>query len=169
MSVKSIPLTKGYQAIVDEEDYGRIAVFKWRTVPSLHTEYASRTRQENGKVYNILMHRFILNIYDPKIFVDHKNGNGLDNTKENLRIATRNQNMRNLTRTRANNSSGYRGVSFEKQTGKWLAYIYVNGKQKKLGRHENVLDAALAFDVAAQELFGDFCGKLNILKTDKSG
>lgn len=159
--MKEIQLTKGYTAIVDDEDFERINAFKWRVLPSGDNLYGSRTEQKNKKKSNILMHRLILGITDKSIKIDHKNGNGLDNRKENLRSSTRNQNARNLTRKRSNNTSGYRGVSFEKYSGKWMAYIYVEGKQKKLGRYLDQLDAAKAFDKAAKELFGEYCGKLN--------
>jgi hypothetical protein len=160
--VKEIELTQGYLAIVDDEDFERINAFNWRALPSSdNIIYGARTEQKDNKVTNIMMHRLILGVTDKSLHVDHKNGNGLDNRKENLRLVTRNQNMRNLTRIRVNNTSGYRGVCFEKSSGKWMAYIYIDGKQKKLGRHLDPKDAARAFDNAAREIFGEYCGKLN--------
>lgn len=157
-----IPLTKGLFAIVDEEDYEKLSKIKWRSLlSSKNISYAIRTIQQNYKKENILMHRFVLNLSDKTLHIDHINGNGLDNRKSNLRITNRNGNMRNLTRERVNNTSGYRGVSFDKESNKWLSYIYINRKQKKLGRFTNKEDAAIAFDKAAKSLFGDFCGKLN--------
>lgn len=160
--MKEIELTQGHVAIVDDEDFDRINAFNWRVLPSGDNLYGSRTVQKDNKSVNIMMHRIILGVTDSEVQVDHKNGNGLDNRKENLRPSTRNQNMRNQTRKRSNNTSGYRGVSFEKSSGKWMAYIYVEGKQKKLGRYLDLKDAAAAFDSAAKELFGEFCGKLNL-------
>ena len=73
--------------------------------------------------------------------VDHINGNPLDNRIENLRAATHSQNMRNVTLSKAN-SSGQKGVAFHKSTGKWIAYVRVNGKMKHLGIFKTVGEAA---------------------------
>lgn len=159
--MKEIKLTKGHVALVDDEDFEYVNRVKWRVLPSGNIFYATRSIQINYKKKNILMHRLILRLRKNSCHVDHINGNGLDNRKINLRIVNRNQNMRNLTRTRINNTSGYRGVSYDKREQKWIAYIYLNGKQKKLGRYINKLDAAKAFDFAARLYFGNFCGKLN--------
>lgn len=156
-----VELTKGMQALVDDEDFERICEYSWHLLGRKNTLYASRTVMENGKKVNIMMHRLILRVNDKSLHVDHINGNGLDNRKENLRLVSRNQNMRNLNHKRSNNSSGYRGVCYDKNSGKWLSYIYVNSKQIKLGRFSEIKDAALAFDKAAKELFGPYCGKLN--------
>lgn len=91
------------------------------------------------------------------MMVDHKNGDGLDNQKSNLRICTNQQNLRNRGKTRVN-TSGYKGVYREKRSRPrpWVAEIRLNGKSKRLGRYADKKDAAKAFDVAAIFYHGDF-------------
>lgn len=161
--MKEIELTQGYIAIVDEEDFERVNAFKWYAQKSKPGQvYARRERRINKKKVRILMHRFIMNVSDPNIQVDHKNGNKLDNRKENLRIASNQQNNRNHVMLKSNNSSGYRGVSLYKKTGKYVAYISnKDGKRKHLGTFEKAEEAAKSFDKAAKQIYGEFCGKLN--------
>lgn len=87
----------------------------------------------------------------------------MDNTRDNLRIATESENASNLHRLLKNNTSGYRGVSFSKRhkTNPWMARIKKDGKLKHLGYFKNAEGATQAFDKAAKDLFGDFCGKFN--------
>lgn len=161
-----IELTKGMSAIVDESDYEKLVNFKWQAHRENNGHYAvCSVRQDNGKYKQFRMHRMILNISDSRIFIDHKNGNTLDNRKENLRIASYGENSRNLSKKLKNNTSGYRGVGLasgsEKRSKPWAARIKLNGKLKHLGYFTTAEDAAKAFDKAAKELFGEFCGKLN--------
>src|SRR4051794_4203372 len=102
---KTIPLTKGYEAIVDDEDYERVSQYKWCASVRKHTVYA----QVSSKGVFFLMHRLIMDA--PKqLQVDHRDGNGLNNTKANLRLASQGQNLGNLhSRTGA---SQYKGVSW---------------------------------------------------------
>lgn len=87
--------------------------------------------------------------------IDHKNGNKLDNRIANLRVCQRHENMANRGVTKAN-TSGYKGVSFDKQTGKWRGQIMYNGKTHSAGRHLSVYDAALARDQLAINLGPEF-------------
>jgi hypothetical protein len=105
----------------------------------------------------------ILGINNSKIKIDHKNGNGLDNRKENLRMASTAENARNLNKKSSNNTSGYRGVSFSKRhkNKPWMGRIKFNGKLIHLGYFFTAEEAAKAFDKKAVELFGEFCGRLN--------
>ena len=116
---------------------------------------------ESQKRKNLCMHRFILNISDESIQIDHVNGNTLDNRKINLRIANSSENASNKMRLSPQNSSGYRGVVWDKETGKWMAQIYKDNKRKFLGRFDNKQEAAKAFDEAAKTMYGKFHGKLN--------
>lgn len=88
-------------------------------------------------------------------FVDHINGNGLDNRRSNLRLCTRSENARN-SRKPSNNSSGYKGVSWHKRTKKWRADIRNENRQRSLGSFDNALDAAHAYDRAARVMHGEF-------------
>lgn len=100
------------------------------------------------------LHRLIMGA-GPGEEVDHINGNPLDNRRSNLRMATSAQNKWN-TRRFSNNTSGYRGVSFRKDRGKFRAYINLDNKQRSLGMFHTAEEAARAYDAAAKELFGEF-------------
>ncbi|WP_206812132.1 HNH endonuclease [Paradesulfitobacterium ferrireducens] len=115
----------------------------------------SRTHGKTVKIHRLLM--------NPKSdeYVDHKNGNPLDNRYENLRECRKQQNDFNA-KIRSDNTSGYRGVSFHSPTRKWRAVINFNHRQYSLGLFENASDAAKAYNRAAAELFGDFA-RLNVI------
>ncbi len=155
-----IPLTKGYVAIVDEQD-ADLALFKWNAVDFKHANsvYASGytdTHKPNRLVtfIHIVIMRRMLGTPIPEGYqVDHENRNGLDNSRSNLRLATAAQNMMNKGLTSAN-QSGYKGVCFDHNT--WKANIWVNGKSKHIGTYENAFDAAIAYNHAAKEHFGVF-------------
>jgi hypothetical protein len=170
--MKTIPLTQNKFALIDDEDFEKLSSMKWHARKIGNKFYAGSGKylgKINGKykTVNIHMHHFILGIEKidcNKIQIDHKNGNGLDNRKENLRIATPSQNRRNLSILKRNNTSGYRGVTKRGDAKKdsWRARIYLpNGKRKTIGHFKSAKQAALAFDKAARELYGEFCGKLN--------
>ena len=109
--------------------------------------YAHRSEWMGAKYKTVLMHRVIMDA--PKgMDVDHINGNGLDNRKENLRICTRSQNLHNSKKP-STNTSGYKGVIWNKQCRKWQAKIHTSGKTRHLGLFVGILDAARAYDEAA--------------------
>jgi formate-dependent nitrite reductase cytochrome c552 subunit len=105
------------------------------------------------------MHRLIINNNDSKMHTDHKNNNPLDNRRENLRICTNSQNQMN-TKVQINNTSGFKGVVWNKIAKKWVAQIKLNNKLKNLGYYINIKDAARAYNAAAIKLHGEFA-KLN--------
>ena len=145
-----IPLTQSKFAIVDAKDYERLAQYKWYAVKKQGTYYARRN--VNGKT--ILMHREILDV-PVGFFCDHKNHNGLDNRRCNLRICTHAQNIQN-SRPRANGTSRYKGVSWNRNKRKWQAHIRHRGHFIYLGCYDYEADAAIAYDDMAIELFGEF-------------
>lgn len=156
--MKEIPLTKGYKAIVDDSDYENINQYKWKVKRSKNTLYACRTIIVDSKICTEFMHRKILSLQFTdidNIFVDHKDRNGLNNTRDNLRIATKSQNNMNKG-LQENNSSGYKGVSYHLRTNKWQAYIKVNNKNICLGYYENIEDAISIRLTAEFEYFGEF-------------
>ena len=111
----------------------------------------------NGYVYSgkhKLLHRILMNAPDG-MFVDHINGNKLDNRKTNLRICTQQENNMNRGKNK-NNTSGFKGVTFHKQTQKLQALIRIDGKYKFLGLFEKAEDAYEAYKKAAVKLHGDF-------------
>lgn len=109
---------------------------------------------------NIFLHRFIMNLEDETIYVDHINRNGFDNRKSNLRLATIQQNCMNKS-IQINNTSNVPGVSWRKDRNKWRAYITVSRKQITLGLYERKEDAIAARKAAEEEYFGEFAPKLN--------
>jgi len=174
--MKEIALTQGKIAFVDDEDFDRINAHKWCAFRDSKNGMFRATRGvylSKGKGKNFSMHREVLGTTDPKIHVDHIDGNPLNNTKENLRESTPSENLRNRTRKNAANSSGFRGVhhansyvrtstrSWSKPSRKWVAQISINGKRTAIGRFSTAEEAARAFDKAARELYGEFCGRLN--------
>lgn len=148
---KNIPLTKGKIALVDDDDYEWLYIFKWRWQP-IHGIPGYAVRTSNGN--RLYMHRVILNLTcENKVEVDHINGNGLDNRRCNLRICNRMQNRRNC-RPQSLNTSGYKGVYHSRK--KWRARIEVSGKKIDLGTYETAEEAAIAYDQAAKFYQGEF-------------
>lgn len=159
--MKEVPLTKGLVALVDDADYVLVMQYNWSAKADLRkpntTQYASRNVPSTPEHIRTTqkMHRFILGVTDPKTEVDHWDGDGLNNQRYNLRVATRSQNMSN-TKKRNNNSSQYKGVSWHKDRKQWQAYISLNKKTTYLGLHSSEELAALAYDAKAKEYFGEF-------------
>jgi hypothetical protein len=139
-------------AIVDPQDYEKLAGLNW-----LLNEYSNLSRyavkMEGNNI--VRMHRIIMNAPAGTI-VDHRDRNGLNNTRKNLRFATRTQNNCNVRRKTETKTSKYKGVSFVPKTQKWRAQIKYNGISKHLGYFENEEDAARAYDEAAKEYHGEF-------------
>lgn len=151
---KVIGLTKGQIALVDDEDYAWLTQWQW----SYHNSgYACRSERTGGHSRMILMHRAILGA-NGNVYVDHINGNGLDNRRSNLRIATPQQSAYNTTKP---NKNGYRGVTFHAGRAKpYQAAIQLNGHKKSLGYYATAREAAVAYDTAAILHQGEFA-KLN--------
>lgn len=152
---KQISLTQGLFATVDDTDFEFLNQWKW----CAHTKdgkkfYAVRSGLRLPFQKTIYMHRVIMNTPDD-MDVDHRDGNGLNNTRGNLRNCTNTQNQRNREKL-SNNTSGYKGVTWNKEREKWVAQIKVNGKLIRLGRFSKIEDAAHAYDQAAKKYFGEF-------------
>jgi hypothetical protein len=148
--MKLIPLNRGYEAMVDDEDYDNLMRYKWGAqVHNSNSIYATRSEP---------MQNFLMN--PPKGFIiDHKDRNGLNNQKSNLRIATYSQ---NVIRPQYN-STGYRGVKkihsqskIDRGYQKWGAFLRINGVTLYCGRYDSPQEAALAYDKAAKQYHGEF-------------
>ncbi len=149
--VAYVPLTRGYEAVIDAGDVALVDGMHWQAKPGrrdTHTVYAASGIASNK------MHRIVMSAPDG-MEVDHIDGNGLNNRKSNLRLSTREQNRWNVSK-RPDNTSGHKGVTFEKETGKWLACIRAFGVQKKLGRFKCPTSAAIAYAKASREMHGEF-------------
>jgi hypothetical protein len=159
--VVEIKLSKGYTALVDDED-ANLAEKKWSALEvlrkdgSLYTVYAVRLEaQGDGKRRLTYLHRKVLGITDPKVVVDHRDGDGRNNRRANLRPCTNGENVRSRHRFNLNNTSGYRGV---KKIGesRWSACIKFNRKRIHLGCFDSPEDASNAYKNAASTYFGEF-------------
>ncbi len=152
---RRIKLTGGKFAIVDPEDFEELNAYKWHAAKGGHTFYAIRSIYNKGHITTVKMHRQIINPPDGRV-VDHKNHEGLDNRKANLRPATRAQNCWNSINLPKKDSSRYRGVRRDKDGDKWRAVISVNGKHVHLGYFTDENEAAKAYDAAAKKYRGEF-------------
>ncbi len=149
-----IPLTQGKFALIDDEDYDMVSLFKWYIIKNFNTYYAMTKVTINKKRFSILMHRLILNA-KPDELSDHKNHNGLDNRRENIRLCTQQQNCMNR-KSRINTSSIYKGVYWHKRERRWRAQVKLNNKSFHLGYFYSEIFAAGVYDKKAKELFGEF-------------
>lgn len=150
----------GRFAICDWEDFDLVKGFKWNLTSRNKSGciYAQAWDYGNPKTRNKqIMHRMIMGV-DGNQIIDHINGNGLDNRRNNLRIVTTQQNAFN--QKQRGGSSRFKGVCFDKESGKWRAYIRHKNRRVSLGRHLYEIDAAKAYDVAAKEFFCEYA-KLN--------
>lgn len=147
-----IPLTKGLEATIDADSLPEVWGRAWCAYPTRQGFYAQGSQTEDSKKREF-MHRVIMDA-KPGEQVDHKNHDGLDNRRCNLRIATGSQNGANQRKTRG--SSRYKGVSRQVRASKWQASIRLDSRSKHLGLFESEEDAAIAYDEAALAQWGDF-------------
>jgi hypothetical protein len=143
--MKRIPLTQGKFALVDDRDYWLVRQFKWCAQKAGRSWYAS-ARAGMG---HILLHRLLAGF--PPFHLDHRNGDGLDNRRRNLRPATPQENAMNK-KIPSHNTSGFRGVSWHKPSKKWIAHIM----NTHLGLFSSPILAHRAYVVAAKKHFGEF-------------
>ena len=154
-----IPLTKGKTALIDDEDYHLVNQFKWYAIVRRSAKSERWYVETSNQGKHILMHRFILEI-PSGLQCDHINGNGLDNRRCNLRIVTNTQNQMNTNKRKNKCSSRFKGVVWDKERRKWIAYITLNQKSHYLGRFSSEIEAAKVYDKAAKKHFREYA-KLN--------
>lgn len=155
----AIDIGKGLVTLVDDGDFEQASKFKWSADFVGTKIYADRVNQPTRK--KIYLHRQILGVTDSAIRIDHKDGDGLNNQRSNLRFATQSENLRNRG-VPSHNSSGYKGVSYYKRDGTWESYVKVDGRKIRLGYFHDPISAAAAYDIAAEKHYGQFA------KTNKS-
>lgn len=155
--MKEIKLTKGLFVRVDDEDFEYLNQWKWYAQKRNAGNVAARHCLINGKKHILAMHRFILGVEDPNMFVDHIDHDILNNCRGNLRICTKAQNNCNVT-SHKNTSSKYLGVTIDIRCKikKWTAQVKHNGKIYYCGHFEKEEDAAMAYNLKAIELHGEF-------------
>ena len=153
VSTKAYPNTF---ALVDDENYEALSRHKWQAQKYKAGLRAWRIQKVDGIARAFLMHRVVLGLKhrDGKI-VDHRDRNGLNNQKENLRQCTNSENMRNQG-PQKNNKSGYKGVHWKTDKSRWAVVIVINNRSVWLGTYFCLIKAAEAYDRAAKIFHGDF-------------
>ena len=159
--VSVIVTRRGVKALISTEDAAEAGRFNWTEIPRLHTTYVGRqVRRENGKACTEFLHRFIGRLmgFPAGDLTDHRDGNGLDCRRTNLRPATDGQNAMN-SRLRRDNTSGLKGVHWDKREGRWRAYIGADGRQHNLGYFDSFDAAGSAVSAARKELHGEYANE----------
>lgn len=163
-SMKKIPLTQGQYTIVDDEDFEMLSKWKWGLRKSwggrryaVRWQFVPTSERGGRKRYSkdVYLHRYLMEVTERNIFVDHINGDSLDNRKKNLRLCTQSQNQCNRGPSKKS-SSGYKGVTFLKREGLWRATIKYQNKTYRKDRLQTKELAALAYNKMAKELHGEF-------------
>lgn len=151
-----IPLTQGMAATIDVADVDVVRLWNWHPKKNGRFSFhAARSIYDNpGSSKTLLLHVALLGTKNGLI-IDHINGDGLDNRRCNLRFVTQSQNRQN-TNLGSRNRSGFRGVSFNKATGKWRSVIYQDRKQYYLGEFLDLIEATRAYANAAERIFGPY-------------
>jgi len=149
-NVVEVFLNADVSTLIDVADLHLVARYQWYPVRRGGGTYVEGSRKSK----KISLHRVIMDA-PRNMYVDHKNCDPLDNRRCNLRLATPTQNLANQ-RVRKDNTLGFRGVEFHKQSGKYRARIKSNGRLRQLGLYSTAEEAARAYDVAAVEVFGEF-------------
>jgi hypothetical protein len=151
--MKTLQLTQGMVAIIDDSDYEAVSQFSWRVQRNKNTFYAMRHVYANGKRTSQYLHRYLLNPSNG-IEVDHEDGNGLNNVRLNLRLATDTQQSHNQRRRPSIKVNRYKGVS--RTHGRYQARIQVGKQRIGLGCFPTDVAAAQAYDRAALIHFGEY-------------
>lgn len=162
-----VPVNGDYIVLIDEEDADSVLRLKWEVSKTsravggfVHFAVRSRVRV-NGRYVRKSLGTFLMNP-GPGFEVDHKNGNSLDNRRENLRLATRSQNIAN-TRKSTSSKSPFKGIYFHKAKQRWHASAKFQGKPIHIGYFDSAVDAAIAYDNCARLIHGEFA-RLNFPK-----
>ncbi len=153
--MKTIALTQGKTAKVDDADHARLSRFKWCAHKNGGRFYA--VRRKDGRIAKL--HREVIRETDPSRIVDHINHDGLDCRRQNLRVCSHQENIRNRAGQTRVSSSGIRGVSWDRTQNRWLSYITISGKRKTLGSFKSKFEAGKVSENARRRYFGAFSGE----------
>jgi hypothetical protein len=163
--------TNGHIVILNKSDFSKVCNHTWYALKNRNTYYAVRKvslgiSTLTGKQIRqmLYMHRVIMDTPPNKI-TDHRDGNGLNNTRYNLRVCTVSQNNQNRKKQNKPALSQYKGVTYNKKDSRWIAQIWFDHNNNFLGGYANEIDAAIAYNKKASELFGKFA-LLNIIPND---
>ena len=152
---RRIKLTKGYHVMVDVEDFERLNISKWHVSGNHGKYYAVNSRMQ--RMHRLLMKDELRKYAGKcKMFVDHINGNGLDNRKANLRVVTPTQNSWNSKNGMNRGKSKYKGVEWHKHSKRWVAVLSMHGKKIHVGTFTDDKEAARAYDRAAKKYRGKY-------------
>jgi hypothetical protein len=141
--------------MVDDADFEWLNQWKWCPLKKGRNVYANRNSQEEGKKRKVRMHRLILGA-EPGQIVDHADGNSLNNQRWNLRFCTKSQNNSNIDKPKHGKTSQYKGVYWVPKRKRFFAAIKINHNRIRLGYFQDERDAALAYNAAAVQYFGEF-------------
>lgn len=148
-----LKLSSGAVALIDVDDWTAVSAYRWHEARDRWGSYAVANVTVEDRRTQIKLHRLITRAPHGQQ-VDHRNHNGLDNRRANLRIATPSQNAANNRPT--SSRSGYKGVGWHKARGKWRAYITVDRRTRHLGLFDDPWEAAQAYNAAALDAWGEF-------------
>lgn len=148
----TVTLKNGRQFLVDEQDWESVKHLKWNVhIMQKGYQYVYTFQKVNNKRKMLYLHRIIADS-GTFLFIDHVNGNTLDNRRSNLRVSTNKQNQWNQKRVRG--IVPYKGVTFE--NGAYRSRIRINGEKKSLGRFKTAIEASNAYNQASLELHGSY-------------
>lgn len=152
--MKVINLWGGKKSYVSDRDYSRVRRYSWGL--DGNGKYASTKIRIDGKRRRVALHRYILGVTDPKVFVDHVDRNPLNNLRSNLRICSNSQNQANRLKKFARKAGRFKGVYWRPKKNAWVSEITHNKNRHYLGIFQSEIEAAKAYNQKAIELFGEF-------------
>lgn len=150
LGVVCLLVNRPVEVLIDVADFESVAAYRWTVRPGRHTSYVTRCDRNNKQVR---LHRQILN-QPPNTITDHRNLNGLDNRRQNLRPCSRSENGFNSP-LRKDNPSGFKGV-FQYPSGAWGARIWKAGRRFYLGTFPTAIEAHKERTRVAEVLHGEF-------------